>query len=314
MSEVTTSDLRGLQALGTSPRPRARRRHQIRVGLLFVSPWVIGFLAFTLYPFLATLFYSFTSYNGFGSIKVIGFTNYTQLFHDSLFWTSLFNTLYYTVFEVPISMAVAIGLAMLLNMKVRGQAFYRTIYYLPSVVPLVSGCMVWLWLFNPSYGVVNSFLYDLHIPGPAWMFSQAWSKPSFILLGLWGLGQPMVIYLAALQGVPHEMYEVASIEGATALQRMRYVTLPMISPVILFNTIMSLVVCFQYFTQAYVMTSGGPNNSTLFYSLYLYQQAFQDLHFGYASAMAWLLFVFVVVITAVLFRSSSRWVYYESPK
>ena len=285
---------------------------QTKLGLLFISPWIIGFLAFTLYPFLATFYYSFMSYTGVGPMKFIGLDNYTKLFHDPLFWTSLSNTLYYTVFEVPLSMAVALGLALLLNMEVRGRAFYRTVFYLPSVVPLVSGCMLWLWMFNPSYGVVNDLLSDLHIPGPYWMFSQAWSKPTFILLGLWGLGQPMVLFLAALQVVPKDMYEVADIEGAGPWQRLRHVTLPMISPVILFNTIMALVICFQYFTQAYVMTSGGPDNSTLFYSLYLYQQAFQDLHLGYASAMAWLLFVIVVVITGLLFRSSSRWVHYEA--
>jgi len=310
-SKVRATD--GLK-LPSGRSPKRHRRTTARVGLLFISPWVLGFLAFTLYPFLATLYYSFTSYSGVGRAKFIGLSNYTGLFQDHLFWTSLFNTLYYTAFEVPISMAVALGLAMLLNMNVRGRSIYRTIYYLPSVVPLVSGCMLWLWIFNPSYGIINSLLSEVHVPGPAWMFSPTWSKPSFILLGLWGLGQPMVIFLAGLQSVPKEMYEVAAIEGAGPLQRLWHVTLPMISPIILFNTVMSLVVCFQYFTQAYIMTDGGPDNSTLFYSLYIYQQAFQNLKLGYASAMAWFLFVFVIVMTSLLFRSSRRWVYYEVAK
>jgi multiple sugar transport system permease protein len=300
--------------VGSSSRAAERRstvrRRQVRLGLLFVSPWLLGFLVFNLYPFVATWYYSFTNDNGVGAAKFVGFANYTHLVHDSLFVSALFNTFYYSAIEVPLSMVIALGLAMLLNMNVRGKALYRTVYYLPSVVPLVSGCMLWLWIFNPSYGIVNSLLSLAHVPGPAWMFSETWSKPSFILLGLWGLGQPMVIYLAALQGVPHEMYEVSAVEGAGPLQRLRYVTLPMISPIILFNTVMALVTCTQYFTQAYVMTNGGPDNSTLFYSLYLYQQAFEDLHFGYASAMAWLLFVIIAVITGLFFRWSSRWVYY----
>jgi multiple sugar transport system permease protein len=317
---MRTETMTTTRSQGEEPRSPSRlfskrgvvERRQTRLGLLFVSPWIIGFLAFTLYPFLATFYYSFMSYTGVGPMKYVGLDNYTKMFHDPLFWTSLLNTFYYTVFEVPLSIIVALGLAMLLNMQVGGRAVYRTVYYLPSVVPLVSGCMLWLWMFNPSYGIVNDLLSDLHIPGPYWMFSQAWSKPTFILLGLWGLGQPMVIFLAALQVVPKDMYEVADIEGAGPFQRLRHVTIPMISPVILFNTIMALVISFQYFTQAYVMTSGGPDNSTLFYSLYIYQQAFQDLHLGYASAMAWLLFVIVVVLTGLLFRSSSRWVHYEA--
>jgi multiple sugar transport system permease protein len=289
----------------------ARTRRRLRTGLLFVSPWVVGFLAFTLYPFLATLFYSFTNYDIVSNAQWVGLANYQHLIHDGLFWKALYNTAFYTLFEVPLSTVVAIGLALLLNMRVRGLAIYRTIFYLPTVVPIVASSILWLWLFNPSFGIVNALLTDVHVPGPGWMFSTLWAKPTFVLLGIWGSGAPMVVYLAALQGVPKEMYEVANIEGSNAWQRLRYVTLPMISPAILFNVILALVSSLQYFTQAYVMTQGGPDNSTLFYSLYLYQQAFQQLHLGYASAMAWILFVIVLVITLLLFRSSSRWVYYE---
>ncbi|HSZ39596.1 MAG TPA: sugar ABC transporter permease [Trebonia sp.] len=286
----------------------ARRR--LRTGLLFVSPWIVGFLAFTLYPFLMTFFYSFTNYDIVSNAQWVGLGNYDHLIHDGLFWTALWNTGFYTVLEVPLSTVVAIALAMLLNMKVRGLAVYRTIFYLPTVVPIVASSILWLWLFNPSFGIINDLLTDVHVAGPGWMFSTLWAKPTFVLLGIWGSGAPMVVYLAALQGVPKEMYEVAQIEGANAWHRIRYVMLPMISPAILFNVILALVACLQYFTQAYIMTQGGPDNSTLFYSLYLYQQAFQDLHLGYASAMAWILFVIVLVITLLLFRSSSRWVYY----
>jgi multiple sugar transport system permease protein len=304
---------------GSSPAPaatvtRSRRRHRTRLGLLFVSPWILGFLAFYFYPFFATLYYSFTSFTGVGNPKLTGFANYTALFHDGLFRTALFNTFYYTAFEVPLSTVVAIGLAMLLNMDVRGRAFYRTLFYIPSIVPIVASSIIFVWIFQPSFGVVNSLLLGLHIHGPAWFFSIAWSKPSFILLGLWGLGQPMVIYLAALQGVPKEMYEVASLEGAGPLQRLRYVTLPMISPVILFNVVLALVLSIQYFTQAQIIENpaGSPGTSTMFFVIYYYQQAFTYLHLGYASAMAFLLFVLVMIITVVLLRSSSGWVYYEN--
>jgi len=199
---------------------------------------------------------------------------------------------------------------MLLNMRVRGVKVYRVIFFLPSVVPLVAGAILWLWLFNPTFGIVNSLLNSIGIHGPGWMFSVVWSKPTFVLLGLWGIGTPMVIYLAALQGVPKEMYEVAALEGANAWQRTRNVTLPMISPAILFNVVLALVACLQYFAQAYIITSGGPDNSTMFYALYLYYQAFRYLHLGFASAMAWILFVVVVGITLLLFRTSRRFVYY----
>jgi multiple sugar transport system permease protein len=291
--------------------PRMRR---LRLGLLFVSPWIIGYCLFYLYPFLATLYYSFTRFTGIGNPTFTGLSNYTGLLHDAMFRSAVFNTLYYTILEVPFSTLVALGLALLLNMNVRGQAVYRTLFYIPSIVPVVGSSLIFVWIFQPSFGIVNSLLSDIHVNGPAWFFSIGWSKPTFILLGLWGVGQPMVIYLAALQGVPREMYEVAALEGAGPWARLRYVTIPMISPVILFNVILSLVLAIQYFTQAQVIESppGSPGGSTMFYVTYYYQQAFQDLHLGYASAMAFLMFIGVLVITVLLLRSSSRWVYYEN--
>jgi multiple sugar transport system permease protein len=296
------------------PALRSPRLRQLRLGLLFISPWIIGFCAFYLYPFFATFYYSFTRFTGIGNPVFTGLANFDALIHDPLFRTALFNTFYYTIIEVPFSTAAALGLAMLLNMNVRGQAFYRTVFYIPSIVPVVASSLIFVWIFQPSFGIINSLLSDVHINGPAWFFSITWSKPTFILLGIWGLGQPMVIYLAALQGVPKEMYEVAALEGAGPLQRLRTVTIPMISPIILFNVILSLVLSIQYFTQAQVIESppGSPGNSTMFYVTYYYQQAFQDLHLGYASAMAFLLFILVLIITVVLLKTSSRWVYYEN--
>jgi multiple sugar transport system permease protein len=307
----------------THPRTRASRAgrairspgaRRLRLGLLFISPWIVGYCVFYLYPFLASLYYSFTKFTGIGAPAFTGVSNYSGLLHDSIFRTAVFNTFYYTILEVPFSTLVALGLALLLNMKVRGQAFYRTLFYIPSIVPVVASSLIFVWIFEPSFGIVNALLSDIHITGPAWFFSVTWSKPTFILLGLWGLGQPMVIYLAALQGVPKEMYEVADLEGASAWSKLRRITIPMISPVILFNVILSLVLSIQYFTQAQVIESppGSPGTSTMFYVTYYYQQAFQDLHLGYASAMAFLMFIGVLIITMVLLRTSSRWVYYEN--
>jgi multiple sugar transport system permease protein len=291
--------------------PKARR---LRIGLLFISPWIIGYCVFYLYPFLATFYYSFTRFTGIGNPQFTGTANYSGLLHDDIFRTAVFNTFYYTIIEVPFSTVAALGLALLLNMKVRGQAVYRTLFYLPSIVPVVASSLIFVWIFQPSFGIVNALLADVHIAGPAWFFSIGWSKPSFILLGLWGLGQPMVIYLAALQGVPRELYEVAALEGAGPWQRLRRITIPMISPVVLFNVILSLVLSIQYFTQAQVIENppGSPGSSTMFYVTYYYQQAFQDLHLGYASAMAFLMFVAVLIVTVLLLRTSSRWVYYEN--
>ena len=289
---------------------KAKVRRNRLWGWLFISPWVVGFLAFTLYPFIASLYYSFTNYNILAAPQWVGLQNYQYMLQDGLFWQSLGNTLYYTIVFVPVSTVVAIAIAMLLNMKIRGQTIYRTLFYLPSVVPLVASSVLWLWLFNPSFGFIDAFLRALNLPAPGWLYSDAWVKPSLVLMSLWGIGQPIVIYLAGLQGVPQELYEAALLEGANAWQRTRSVTLPMISPVILFNVVLGMIGSFQYFTQAYVMTQGGPDNSSLFFALYLYENAFQYLHLGYASAMAWLLFVLILVATLLVFRSSARWVYY----
>lgn len=304
------------------PRPAdgARRsarlagRRRVRVGLLFVSPWLIGFMAFYAYPFFMTAYYSLTDFHGVGTARFVGLANYSALVHDGLFKTSLFNTFYYTAIELPLSTVIALGLALLLNLNVRARGIYRTIFYIPSVVPVVATCMIFVWLFNPTSGIVNALLNGVHVPGPDWFFSATWSKPSFILLGLWGLGQPMVIYLAGLQGVPKEMYEVAKLEGAGPWQKLRHVTVPMISPIILFNVVLQLVACVSYFTQPFLIESstqvGGPGTSTWFYVEYLYEQAFEFLKFGYSSAMGFILFLVTAAITMALFRSSKRWVYY----
>jgi multiple sugar transport system permease protein len=290
---------------------RAERKGLI-TGLLFISPWIIGFLAFRVYPFFASLYYSFTFYPILDRPKWVGLANYLDLLEDPRFLASLYNTSYYALGAVPLATLVGILLAMLLNARVRGLSFFRTIYFLPSITPVVASAIVWLWMFDPINGVINYLLELVGIHGPGWMGSPQWSKPALILMSMWGVGGAVVIYLAALQDVPREMVEAAELDGAGSWQKIWFVTLPMISPVILFNVITGLIGAFQYFTEAFVMTggTGSPADSTLMMSIYLYQSAFQYFKIGYASAQAWMLFLIVIAFTVLLFRISGRLVYY----
>ncbi|WP_307000392.1 carbohydrate ABC transporter permease [Lederbergia panacisoli] len=287
-----------------------QEKHSLVKGLLFISPWLLGFLAFTLTPFIMSLYYSFTDYDIIQAPVWVGLENFRELFQDKLFWKSLYNTFYYTLIFCPLGVIVGVSLALLLNLKVRGMAIYRTIFYLPSIVPFVASSILWLWLLDPQYGIINSIIGIFGINGPGWLVDPQWSKPALIMMGLWGVGAPMIIYLAALQDIPNEMYESADIDGAAGWQKILFITVPMLTPVILFNLIMGLIGSFQYFTQAYIMTQGGPNDSTLFYALYLYNNAFSYFHMGYASAMAWILFAIIMGTTLLIFKSSARWVYY----
>ena len=284
----------------------------LRTGLLFISPWVLGFLTLRIYPFLMSFYYSFTFYPILQSPKWIGLRNFEKLAQDPRFVTSLYNTVYYAAFAVPLAATVGILLAMLLNMKVRGLSVWRTIFYLPSITPVVATAIVWLWMFNPRNGVVNYVLSLVGIRGPGWLGSPQWSKPALILMSLWGVGGAIVIYLAALQDVPRELVEAASLDGASSARQIWHITLPMISPVILFNVITGLIGSFQYFTEVHVMTggSGSPADSTLMMSIYLWQSAFRFFKMGYASAQAWVLFTIIVIFTAILFKVSGRLVYY----
>jgi multiple sugar transport system permease protein len=289
-----------------------KERQSLRNGLLFISPWIVGFLAFRVYPFFASLYYSFTFYPILDRPKWVGLSNYIDLFGDTRFLTSLYNTTYYALGAVPLATLVGILLAMLLNTDVRGLSFFRTIYFLPSITPVVASAIVWLWMFDPINGVVNYLLDQVGIQGPGWMGSPQWAKPALIIMAMWSVGGAVVIYLAALQDVPRELLEAAELDGANLAQKIRSVTLPMISPVILFNVITGLIGAFQYFTEVHVMTggTGSPADATLMMSIYLYQSAFQFFKIGYASAQAWVLFLIVILFTAVLFRISGRLVYY----
>jgi len=283
-----------------------------KIGLLFISPWLIGFSAFIFYPALASVYYSLTSYNVLNPPEFIGIDNYRVLFTDDpLFWKALYNTFYYAIFAIPLGILVGVSIALLLNLKVKGMPIYRTVYYLPAIVPVVGASIVWMWLLNPQYGIINGILDKIGISGPGWITDPRWSKPSLIIMSLWAIGGAILIYLAGLQDVPQNLYESAELDGANRVQKTIYITIPMITPSIFFNFIMGLIIAFQYFTQAYIMTDGGPADSTLFYSLYLYNNAFGYFKMGYASAMAWILFLIILACTLLVFKSSARWVYYE---
>ncbi|ACZ42945.1 binding-protein-dependent transport systems inner membrane component [Thermobaculum terrenum ATCC BAA-798] len=293
-------------------RANARARRDFLWGLFFTSPAIIGLLWFTAYPLLASFYYSFTSYSLFGGAKWIGLQNYRDLMSDDNWWVSLYNTVYILVGSIPLGIITALVLALLLNMKVRGMAIYRTLFYLPSIVPAVASAVVWAYVFNPQYGILNNILRIFGINGPGWLASPTWAKPALIIMSVWGAGNLMIILLAGLQDVPQEIYDAAKVDGAGWWASFWNVTLPFLSPHLFYALVTGLIAGFQYFTPAYVLTggNGGPARSTLIAALYLYQNAFRYFKMGYASAMAWILFLIILVITLLTFRTLSRRIYY----
>ncbi len=293
------------------------QKREAAAGYIYVAPWIVGFILLTVGPMLASLYFSFTNYNIISPPSWIGIGNYTELFQDPLFWKSLQVTLYFAVLSLPSSLVLGFILAILLNQKIKGIGLWRTIYFLPSVLSGVAVTLLWIMLFNPQIGVVNQILEKVGIKGPSWLSDPLWALPALAIMALWGVGQNMIIYLAGLQSVPADMYDAAKVDGANALQRFRYVTIPMMSPVLFYNLVLGLIGTFSYFTQVYIASNaatreiGGPARATLFYNLYLFQNAFRYGRMGYASAMAWVLFIIVLILTALIFRSSSLWVYYE---
>ena len=288
-------------------------RRQTRAGLAFISPWLVGLGVFLLYPIIASLYYSFCDYSVLDRARPVGLANYGELLGDELYLKSLVNSLFYAALSVPLGLALALSLALFLNSGVRGLTIYRTIFFLPALVPMVALAVLWLWIFNGEYGVLNIFLSRLGIPAPGWLTDPAWSKPALILLSLWGMGQAMVIFLAGLQDVPVHLYESADLDGATWWHKLRHVTLPMISPVLLFNGIMGIIGSLQFFAIPYIMTPNGqPARSAYFYAMYLYDSAFLYLRMGYASAMAWILFLLILFLTLLSLRLAARYVHYEA--
>lgn len=285
-------------------------RNQI-LGLLFVSPWLIGLLAFTAYPILASLYYSFTLYDVINAPRWIGLQNYVfMLTQDPQFPITIYNTIYMVVVGLPLAIVVSFLLAALLNNPILGRPVFRTIFFLPSIFPVVAVAMVWLWLYNPNYGLINSALASWGMQVIPWLSSPALAKPSLILINIWSQGTTIVIFLAALQDVPRELYDAAKVDGANAFHRFLHVTIPLCTPSILFVLITGLIGWFQYFTLPLIMTQGGPMQSTNVYAYYLYQNAFTFFKMGYASALSWILFMIIVTFTFIAFRSSARWVYY----
>ena len=290
----------------------APRKKQALAGYLFASPWLFGFLVFMTYPLVASIYFSLCDYSVLQPPMYIGLQNYADLMKDEVFWQSLSNTFIYAAMALPLGLVAALFLAMLLNAKVKGQAFFRTIFFLPALVPQVSLAMLWLWLLNGQYGVLNEGLSYVGIHGPDWLGSPAWSKPSMVLLSIWGVGNAMLIYLASLQDVPTHLLEAADLDGATAWHKTWHVTLPMISPVILFNLIMGIIGSIQVFSVPYIMFPGGtPERSAYFYTMYLYDNAFIYHHMGYACAMGWIMFLMIFGLTMIALKSTERHVHYQ---
>ena len=282
-------------------------------GYLFISPWIIGFLAFTLFPIVAVFLLSFSKYGVFDKPRWIGLTNYAKMFTgDRLFGIALGNTLYYVLVSVPLHVAAGFLLAMGLNAKIRGVTLYRTLFYVPAIVPSVAGSLLFVWLFQPRIGLVNWFLSLFGVKGINWLGRPEWAKPAIIIMSMWRVGGGMIVYLAGLQSIPEHLYEAAEIDGANSWQKFWNVTVPMMTPTIFFNLVMGLINSFQVFETAYIATGGGPLNATLFYLLHLYNEGFQDFEMGYASALAWFLFIIILLLTLLLFRSGQSWVHYEA--
>ena len=289
-------------------------RRKLLWGLFFISPWLIGLICFTAYPVGASLVFSMTDYDIMSPPKWVGIENYVDmLFDDPLFSKSLSNTVIFALLSVPTSIAVGFGLALLLNQKALGESIFRTIIFVPTLVPSVALAIMWLWLFNPQFGVVNGLLWELFgINGPGWLTDEDWSKPTLLLMSLWTVGYGVVIFLAGLQDIPQSLYEAAEIDGAGVAQKTRHVTIPLLTPVIFFQLVISIIAIFQIFTAPHVMTggSGQPAKSLLFYVMYLYRQAFVYMRMGHASGMAWILFLIILACTLVIFRTSG-WVHYS---
>lgn len=287
-------------------------RRKTMTGWMFVAPWIIGFVIFGLYPIITSFYYSMTRYDVLRIPQYIGLANYQHLlFEDPVFWTSVWNTLFYTVIRVPIAIFLSLILAVLVNQAVRGMRWFRTMYFIPSIVTGVVLSVLWLWIFNPEYGLINAALARINIDGPLWLQDPFWSKPALIIMSLWSVGGPrMLVFLAALQGISQQLYEAIELDGGGWWAKFRHVTVPTISPVLFLWAVLEVIASLQVFVEAYVMTEGGPLQSTLFYNLYLYQKAFDDFEMGYASAMAWILLVITLVATWAQVKISKKWVHY----
>jgi multiple sugar transport system permease protein len=297
---------RGRFSFGSS-----QRRQDIITAYLCLAPWILGFLSFIIGPMLFSLGLSFYESDLLTTNYFVGLTNYQDLFREDLFWQSLKVTFIYAFTTVPLGTVVALLVATLLNQRIKGLGLWRTIYYLPTVISGVAVSLLWLQIFNPRAGLINNLLTFFGVQGPNWLYDSNYALSALVIMSIWGVGANMLLYLAGLQGIPTHLYEAATIDGANGWQRFRAVTIPMLSPTIFFNVTISLIGAFQFFTQAFVMTKGGPNNATLSMVLFLYNKAFGQVRFGYASAIAWVLFAIIISFTLLFQSLSKHWVYYE---
>lgn len=279
------------------------RKVEARNGLLFVLPWIIGFLIFTLYPIVSSLYYSFCDYNVISTPRFVGLLNYKNLLKDKVFIRACQNTLYMIAIGVPITTLTAVTVSVLLNNKdLRGTSWMRVVFFIPTLVPTIVGCLLWIWVMQPETGIVNTVLGYLGIRGPGWLSSPTWAKPAFILMMIWTCGNAIIIYLAGLQDVSESLYDAAKIDGANFFQQSVFISIPLIRSTILYNVVTLIIGVFQWFSEPYIMTEGGPSNATMFYSLYLYQNAFSFFKMGYASAQAWIMLLVALVIILILFK------------
>lgn len=298
-----------MSKLSTSKR---KNKRSTLLGYLFACPWIIGFFSFTLYPMLSSLYYSFTNYNLSDQLEWVGLKNYEIIFtSDKMIPIAVYNTLYYAVLSIPLTLMIGLGIAILLNQNVKGMRFIRTIYYLPNVISVIATTMLWQFIFQNN-GLLNSILDILGIQGPGWLTDPAVSKITLVLMDTWNAGGTMIVFLAGLQGIPKKYYEAAEIDGAGTLKKFIYVTLPLLTPSIFFNLIMGIIGALQTFSQSFIMTNGGPVNSTMFYMMALYKRAFSDMQMGYACAMAWVFLVPTVLITVLIFKFFGTKVNYET--
>lgn len=284
-----------------------------RMGVLFTLPWILGLLIFYAYPLIASVYYSFTSYSVLNAGEFVGLENYRTLMYDDLFWKSIGNTLVFTAMSVPVNIILGLAIALLLNVKIKGIGLYRTIFFIPTLVPVVATATVWRWLLNSNYGLFNSLLSKIGLGPIPWLASEDWSKISLVMIAAWGIGQAIIINLGGLQDISPEYYEAAGIDGANTWQKVKHITLPLLTPVIFYNLVMGIINSLQIFTLPYALTNGEGSltHSLTFYVMHLYNNAFGYMKMGYASAMAWILFVIILILTLVIFGTSKKWVHYQ---
>lgn len=284
-------------------KPLGAEKREALTAMIFIAPWVVGFLVFTIVPIISSLYYSMTNYNVLNVPSFIGIDNYKNLFKDKVYIKGLSNTLYMIVFGGSITIIISLIISIIMdNKKLRGTSLFRVFFFMPTLVPTVIACILWIWMLQPTTGVVNTLLGYLGITGPGWIASPTWAKPAMILMMVWACGNIIIVNMAGLQDIPQSLYESAAIDGANFFQKVKAITIPVLRPIILYNSVTLIINVLQWFAEPLIMTEGGPDSSTLFYSLYLYQNAFQFFKMGYASAMAWIMLIIALALILVLLK------------